>query len=317
MSINPDVFAELKRGFERTTAPFVRVEKSLDEILELFHKMSVEFMNNSFYPYEMARRITVVQAESELPLYIQFLRKHPYQTLNEPRFWLGMKENPAIHDSYIAASLAATLYPKSEQLLAILSSAYHFEIPEIVAKVLAHPELTPLERLFELLFSSGTAAELNRVLDRFKDDPAPLPPMRLLSALTLNAPDLPQLKEKMFLLQNRGLNVAALILNDPRRILTNKPAVSQLEYLLSFLSAEEQAQVLDVPTCQYILNMAVLVGEIEEIKALLEFFKARQLPLQTILTQSMAGNPRRSLIEKLQANRLNNDALKLMESYLD
>ncbi|MFV0339198.1 MAG: hypothetical protein ACK5MA_01010 [Parachlamydiaceae bacterium] len=63
--------------------------------------------------------------------------------------------------------------------------------------------------------------------------------------------------------------------------------------------------------------MAVLVGEIDEMKALLEFFNARQLPLQSILTESMAGNPRRSLIEKLQANWLNDDALKLMESYLD
>ncbi len=317
MSINPAIFAELKRGFERTTAPFVRVERSLDEILELFHKVSDEFMNNSFYPYEMARRITVVQAERELPLYIQFLRANPFQTLNEPRFWVGMKENPAIHDSYITASLAATLYSKSEELLAILSSAYHFEIPEIVAKVLAHPEFTPLDGLFELLFSSGTTAELAGVLDRFKDDPTLPPPMKPLSALTLNAPDLPQLKEKMSLLQNSGLNVASLILEDPKRILTNKPAISQLEYLLSFLSAEEQTQVLDVPTCQYILNMAILVGEIEEIKALLEFYKARELPLQSILTESMAGNPRRSLIEKLQANWLNDDALKLMESYLD
>ncbi len=300
-------------SFDKPSAASIPEEKKIDEILQLFHKRSPEFLGDSAYVYYMAKQLTPEQAEAEIPLYLQFLIANPIETLNEPQFWVGLRENLAIHDNYIAASLASTRLSKHEQLVTILCSAYHFKIPGLVQKVLSHPELTPLEDLFEELFLYGTTEQVNAALDRFGT--ASVTPY-LRSLMMSLPPDLQKLRELMKLLQDRGVNIKTYILQKPQKLLVHYPWLLFIDYFLNFLSTEEESKVLDLTTCQSILFKSVLTGKdpLQDLKDLLSYFEEKKLPLRDIVLECKKA--KKPLIERLIAEG-QQEAAELLQRYVE
>lgn len=314
----PNPVSKYNYSGEREFTPAVKVKKSLDEILTIFHEMSPEFLGNSYFLYKMAKKLTPEQASKEIPIYLEFLKAQPYETLNKEKFLKGLKKNPAIYDSYLAASLDATADTRPDQLVVLLYSAYTYQIPELVQKVLEHEELLPLDELFQTLFENGTVEQIKATFLRFgKDRINPLM-TRILPTLTRNPIEHHRLQEIMDHLQGMGVDIRAYILETPEKSLCSYAGVQHFDYMLSFLSPEEQVKVLDVGFCQLVLNFLLIFDDettkADFLKKLLDLFKEKQLPLEAILLQKFGKREKKSIFDRAADNK---EIVALLERYFE
>lgn len=300
----PNPVSKYNYSGEREFTPAVKVKKSLDEILTIFHEMSPEFLGNSYFLYKMAKKLTPEQASKEIPIYLQFLKTKPYETLSQEKFLIGLKKNPAIYDAYLTASLDSTAYTRADQLVVLLYSAYTYQIPELVEKVLEHEELVPSNELFETLFENGTVEQIKATFLRFGKDQINPWLNRILLTLMRGPIELRRFQEIMSHLQEVGLDIRACILETPKNILSSYTGLQHFDYLLSFLSAEEQVKVLDVKFCQHLLYFVLILDDeaskADFLQKFLELFKEKELPLQTILLEKFGEKKKKSIFDRAE-----------------
>lgn len=285
--------------------------KGLPEILNLLHSKSAAFSENPYLWYRKAKLLSPKEAKESIPLFLQFLKDHPYETAKEPYFQVGLAANPAIHDVYIEAVLAETQDPKENRLVGILSDAYFYKNPELVKKVLVHPDLISSKRLFEVVFSNGSLSDLAVVVERFGKEQTDL-----LNVLFRTNLELERLKELVGFLQDKGFDIKVALTSNPMDNLVYFNARPYLEYLLSFLSEGEQRMVLDAALCLKILYMALIDPESpkEKLQPLLDLLLEKNLPVAAILNEK-EGYKNETFVEKAVRLGIDEDTVNLLKNY--